>query len=187
MITPQMRVLVAVEPVDGCKGIESLARLCQDKLVEDPFPAVGSFFAAYGRETMKSQNFRWKPASMSTSWRRPMSAYSSACSAPWSLMRTTRTRYYRAGAFTLDVARDDDGISTSEGGPHFSDRIVRGPHGGSRAKIRVLVRTQYGVFSSLLVTTRPYVVLLLLLLFTSHPRSWRRAGLDAVRSVQSVT
>ena len=36
-ITPQMRVLVALEPVDGRKGIDSLARLCQDKLAEDPF------------------------------------------------------------------------------------------------------------------------------------------------------
>ncbi len=32
-----MRVLVATEPVDGRKGIDSLARLCQDKLAEDPF------------------------------------------------------------------------------------------------------------------------------------------------------
>jgi len=36
-ITPQMRVLVAIEPVDGRKGIDSMARLCQDKLAEDPF------------------------------------------------------------------------------------------------------------------------------------------------------
>ena len=36
-ITPQMRVLVAIEPVDGRKGIDSLARLCQDKLQADPF------------------------------------------------------------------------------------------------------------------------------------------------------
>ena len=36
-ITAQMRVLVAIEPVDGRKGIDSLARLCQDKLAEDPF------------------------------------------------------------------------------------------------------------------------------------------------------
>ena len=35
--TPQMRVLVAIEPVDGRKGIDSLARLCQEKLAEDPF------------------------------------------------------------------------------------------------------------------------------------------------------
>lgn len=36
-ITPQMRVLVAVEPVDGRKGIDSLARLCREKLGQDPF------------------------------------------------------------------------------------------------------------------------------------------------------
>ena len=36
-ITPPMRVLVAIEPVDGRKGIDSLARLCQDKLQADPF------------------------------------------------------------------------------------------------------------------------------------------------------
>ena len=36
-ITAQMRVLVAIEPVDGRKGIDSLTRLCQEKLQEDPF------------------------------------------------------------------------------------------------------------------------------------------------------
>jgi transposase len=36
-IAPQMRILVAVEAVDGRKGIDSLARLCQEKLREDPF------------------------------------------------------------------------------------------------------------------------------------------------------
>jgi transposase len=36
-IAAQMRVLVAIEPVDGRKGIDSLVRLCQDKLAEDPF------------------------------------------------------------------------------------------------------------------------------------------------------
>lgn len=36
-ITPQMRILVAVEAVDGRKGIDSLARLCQEKLQADPF------------------------------------------------------------------------------------------------------------------------------------------------------
>jgi hypothetical protein len=36
-ITAQMRVLVAIEPVDGRKGVDSLVRLCQDKLAEDPF------------------------------------------------------------------------------------------------------------------------------------------------------
>jgi transposase len=36
-ITAQMRVLVAIEAVDGRKGIDSLARLCQERLAEDPF------------------------------------------------------------------------------------------------------------------------------------------------------
>jgi hypothetical protein len=36
-VTPQMRVLVAIEPIDGRKGIDALVRLCQDKLAEDPF------------------------------------------------------------------------------------------------------------------------------------------------------
>jgi len=36
-ITPQMRVLVAVEPVDLRKGIDGLAALCREKLQADPF------------------------------------------------------------------------------------------------------------------------------------------------------
>jgi transposase len=36
-ITPQTRILVAIEAVDGRKGIDSLARLCQEKLQTDPF------------------------------------------------------------------------------------------------------------------------------------------------------
>src|SRR5215813_12226172 len=36
-ITPQMKILVAIEAVDGRKGIDSLERLCQEKLETDPF------------------------------------------------------------------------------------------------------------------------------------------------------
>ena len=36
-ITPQMRVLAAVEPVDFRRGIDGLARLCKDVLKHDPF------------------------------------------------------------------------------------------------------------------------------------------------------
>ena len=36
-ITPQMRILVAVEAVDFRKGIDSLAELCREKLDADPF------------------------------------------------------------------------------------------------------------------------------------------------------
>jgi transposase len=36
-ITPQMRILVAVEPVDFRKGIDGLARVCKEALRQDPF------------------------------------------------------------------------------------------------------------------------------------------------------
>ena len=36
-ITPQMRIVVAVEPVDFRQGIDGLARLCKDVLKHDPF------------------------------------------------------------------------------------------------------------------------------------------------------
>jgi transposase len=36
-ITPQMKILVAVEPVDFRRGIDALARLCQETLKHDPF------------------------------------------------------------------------------------------------------------------------------------------------------
>jgi len=38
-IMPQMCVLVAIERVDGRKGIDSLVRLCQERLAESPFSA----------------------------------------------------------------------------------------------------------------------------------------------------
>jgi transposase len=36
-ITPQMRILVAVEPTDFRRGIDGLARVCKDVLRHDPF------------------------------------------------------------------------------------------------------------------------------------------------------
>ncbi|MFQ5515850.1 MAG: IS66 family insertion sequence element accessory protein TnpB [Myxococcota bacterium] len=36
-ITPQMRVLVALEPADFRRGIDGLARLCREALGEEPF------------------------------------------------------------------------------------------------------------------------------------------------------
>ena len=36
-ITPQMRILVAVEPTDFRQGIDGLARVCQQVLRQDPF------------------------------------------------------------------------------------------------------------------------------------------------------
>lgn len=35
-VTPQMRILVAVEPADFRKGIDGLARVCREVLGEDP-------------------------------------------------------------------------------------------------------------------------------------------------------
>ena len=46
-ITPQMRILVAVEAVDFRKGIDGLARLCQDTLCADAFS--GSVFVFRNR------------------------------------------------------------------------------------------------------------------------------------------
>lgn len=36
-LTPQMRILLAVEPADFRKGIDGLARLCKAELATDPF------------------------------------------------------------------------------------------------------------------------------------------------------
>lgn len=36
-VTPQMRILVAVEPVDFRSGIDALARICKQQLKADPF------------------------------------------------------------------------------------------------------------------------------------------------------
>ena len=39
-VTPQMRVLLAVEPADFRKGIDGLARVCREGLGEEPFSGV---------------------------------------------------------------------------------------------------------------------------------------------------
>jgi transposase len=36
-LTPQLRILVAVEPIDARKGIDRLAQLCREQLDTDPF------------------------------------------------------------------------------------------------------------------------------------------------------
>ena len=47
-ITPQMKILVAVEPADFRRGIDGLARLCQETLQHDPF--VGAVFVFRNRK-----------------------------------------------------------------------------------------------------------------------------------------
>lgn len=46
-ITPQMRVLVAVEPVDFRRGIDGLAQVCRARLGADPF--TGTVFVFRSR------------------------------------------------------------------------------------------------------------------------------------------
>jgi transposase len=36
-LTPQMRIVAAIEPADFRRGIDGLARLCQEVLQQDPF------------------------------------------------------------------------------------------------------------------------------------------------------
>lgn len=47
-ITPQMKILVAVEPVDFRRGIDGLARLCKESLQNDPF--AGTVFVFRNRK-----------------------------------------------------------------------------------------------------------------------------------------
>ena len=46
-ITPQMRILVAVDPVDFRKGIDGLAQVCKATLGQDPF--TGAVFVFRNR------------------------------------------------------------------------------------------------------------------------------------------
>jgi transposase len=46
-ITPQMRILVAVAPVDFRKGIDGLAAVCKETLKQDPF--AGTVFVFRNR------------------------------------------------------------------------------------------------------------------------------------------
>jgi len=47
-ITPQMKILVATAPTDFRRGIDGLARLCQQSLAQDPF--VGAVFVFRNRK-----------------------------------------------------------------------------------------------------------------------------------------
>lgn len=47
-ITPQMKILLAVAPADFRRGIDGLARLCQEALQQDPF--AGTVFVFRNRK-----------------------------------------------------------------------------------------------------------------------------------------
>lgn len=46
-VTPQMRVMVAVEPVDFRRGIDGMVHLCREHLASDPFS--GTVYVFRGR------------------------------------------------------------------------------------------------------------------------------------------
>jgi transposase len=52
-ITPQLRILVATDAIDGRKGIDSLAQLCREKLDADPFSGCLFIFRSRRGTTIK--------------------------------------------------------------------------------------------------------------------------------------
>ena len=53
-VTPHMRILVAIDRVDGRKGIDSLAQHCRAKLSEDPFSGCLFLFLNQRGTTLKA-------------------------------------------------------------------------------------------------------------------------------------
>lgn len=52
-VTPQMRVLVAVEPADFRRGMDGLAQVCRAALGEDPFTGAVFVFSNRQRTAVK--------------------------------------------------------------------------------------------------------------------------------------
>jgi transposase len=52
-ITPQLRILVAIEAIDGRKGIDSLAQLCREKLDADPFSGCLFIFLSRSAKSIR--------------------------------------------------------------------------------------------------------------------------------------
>lgn len=52
-ITPQMRIWLAVEPVDFRRGIDGLAALCRQQLQADPFGGALFVFRSRQRRSIK--------------------------------------------------------------------------------------------------------------------------------------
>lgn len=81
-LTPQMRILLAVEPVDFRKGIDGLVRMCRDKLNEDPFSGYVFIFRNkrfqgikilmydgqgywLAQKRLSNGRYKWRPKSVS--------------------------------------------------------------------------------------------------------------------------
>ncbi len=52
-ITPQMRILVAIEPADFRRGIDGMARLCRETLASDPFSGTAYVFRSRRGKAIK--------------------------------------------------------------------------------------------------------------------------------------
>jgi len=52
-ITPHMRIIVAVEPVDFRKGIDGLAAVCRQQLASDPFSGAVFVFTNKSRQALR--------------------------------------------------------------------------------------------------------------------------------------
>jgi transposase len=52
-ITPQMRILVAIEAVDFRRGIDGMARLCREALASDPFSGTAYVFRSRSGKAIK--------------------------------------------------------------------------------------------------------------------------------------
>jgi len=52
-VTPQMRILVAVNPADFRKGIDGMAQLCRGELLADPFSGTVFVFRNRRRTAVK--------------------------------------------------------------------------------------------------------------------------------------
>lgn len=56
-LAPQFRILVAIEAIDGRKGIDALAQLCREKLDADPFCGCIFIFRTRRRTAIKLLTF----------------------------------------------------------------------------------------------------------------------------------
>ena len=56
-IAPQFRILVAIEAIDGRKGIDALAQLCREKLEADPFSGCLFIFRSRRATAIKVLTF----------------------------------------------------------------------------------------------------------------------------------
>jgi transposase len=52
-VTPQMRIMVAIEPVDFRKGIDGISRVCKAVLSEDPFDGTLFVFRSRAAKAIK--------------------------------------------------------------------------------------------------------------------------------------